>query len=71
MYVLKTFHGMKLAPILRHRTYVALKSMERDTLSSITEFFNTASFQFKQKLSTKPVFFVVYVELFRKRYQGR
>jgi hypothetical protein len=70
MYVLKAFRGMNLAPILRYRTYVALKDMGRDTFYSITEFFNSASFRFKQKLDAKAVFLGVYIALFGKWYQS-
>jgi hypothetical protein len=70
MYVLKAFRGNNLAPILRYKSYEALRDMGRDTFYSITDFFNTASFRFKQKLNAKVVFLGVYIELFNKWYQG-
>jgi hypothetical protein len=70
MYVLKAFRGKNLAPILRYKGYEALRGMGRDTFYSITKFFNTAAFRFKQKLNVKVVFLGVYIALFNKWYRG-
>jgi hypothetical protein len=56
MYVLKSFRGYNLAPILRYKNYEILKGLGRDTFYSITDCSNKASFRFKQKLGAKVVF---------------
>ena len=66
MYVLKNFRGKNIAPALRHKSYSVLKSMGRDTCYSITEYFNTPSFKFKQKLQARVIFKGLYVNLFKK-----
>ena len=70
MYVLNAYRGKNLAPVLRYKNYEILKEMGRDTFYSITEYFNTPSFRFKQKLNAKVVFLGLYVEFFRK-YRNR
>jgi len=56
MYVLKSFRGHNLAPVLRYKNYEILKGLGRDTFYSITEYSNDASLRFKQKLGAKIVF---------------
>ena len=71
MYVPRAFRGRNLAPILRYRTYEALRDMGRDTFYSITETSNTASMWFKAKLNAQTLFLAVYFEIFGKKRRGR
>jgi hypothetical protein len=66
MYVLKSFRGYNLAPILRYKNYEILKEFGCSICYSITECSNVASFRFKQKLNAKVVFLGLYIMLFEK-----
>ena len=66
MYVLKAFRGRNIAPVLRYKTYQALKEIGRDTCYSITECFNTPSLRFKQKLHARILFKGLFIDLFKK-----
>jgi ribosomal protein S18 acetylase RimI-like enzyme len=50
MYVLPEVRGLKIAPILRYRTYQLLAAAGRDTFYSITAVSNIPSWRFKEKL---------------------
>ena len=64
MYVLQSFRGKNLAPILRYKNYEALKTMGRDTFYSVTLISNAASLRFKWKLKARKVFFAWYISFF-------
>ena len=66
MYVLRSFRGKNLAPVLRYKAYGILKELGRDTCYSVTESFNTPSIKVKEKLNAKFVFLGLYVNLFKK-----
>jgi GNAT superfamily N-acetyltransferase len=66
MYVLKAYRGSSIAPSLRYRNYEVLRSMGRDTFYSWTEFSNSASLRFKQKLGAQPVVLGIRIRLFKK-----
>ena len=66
MYVLKSFRGKNLAPVLRYKIYAILKELGRDTCYSLTVCFNTPSIKFKEKLGAQFVFLGLYVNLFKK-----
>lgn len=63
MYVLKSFRGNNLAPILRYKSYEMLGNIGRNTFYSVTDLFNTASLRFKQKLGARAVFLGVYIKI--------
>jgi hypothetical protein len=79
MYVLKSFRGSNLAPILRYKTYEILRALGRDTFYSITVCSNVPSFRFKQKLGAKVIFLglcIIFLNKHRlhwvlKRYKSR
>ncbi|MCK5707823.1 MAG: hypothetical protein KAI43_09225 [Candidatus Aureabacteria bacterium] len=66
MYTMYPHRGKNLAPYLRYKCYEMLREMGRDTFYSVTEYFNSASMKFKQKLKAKPLKLIFYIELFRK-----
>jgi len=50
---LYSFRGQNLAPYLRYNCYKVLKSMGRDVLFSISDYFNRPAVRFKQKLNAR------------------
>jgi len=66
MYTMKAFRGAGLAAHLRHQVYVMLRSMGRDRLYSVSEYFNSSSIRFKEKLGGRILRASLYVCLFRR-----
>lgn len=66
MYVLKAYRGSNIAPTLRYRSYEVLSRMGCDTFYSLTEFSNSASIRFKQKLGAQPVLLGIHIRIVNK-----
>ena len=66
MYTFESYRGKNLAPYLRYHSYELLKKQGRNTLYSITAFFNTPSTKFKKKLNAKHLRLYMYLGLFKK-----
>jgi hypothetical protein len=66
IFVFKAFRRRNLSLILRFKCYEILSGMGRDTFYSITDYSNTASYRFKQKLNAKAVFLGLQIEFFGK-----
>ena len=69
MYVLRSFRGKNLAPLLRYKVYQLLKSMGRDTYFSITQCGNSPSRKFKEKLNAQYVLLGLKLNLFDRYKQ--
>ena len=50
-FTMPRFRGKGLAPYMRYQSYQHLRSIGRDHYYSISQYFNTSSIQFKQKLN--------------------
>jgi hypothetical protein len=50
-FTMPRFRGKGLAPYMRYQSYQHLRSIGRDRYYSISQYFNTSSVQFKQKLN--------------------
>jgi hypothetical protein len=59
-----TVRGHSLAPFMRQQCYAALRAMGRDSFYSYTDYFNTASRRFKNKLGAIDESLGVHVSLF-------
>lgn len=66
MYTYEAYRGKNLAPYLRYHSYGHLKNQGRDTIYSITEYFNKSSIKFKEKLKAQPLRLYFYIILFKK-----
>jgi hypothetical protein len=66
MYTFQSYRGKNLAPYLRYKSYEKLKDMGRDSLYSITTYFNTSSMKFKKKLDAKKLNLSISIKLFKK-----
>lgn len=64
-YTATSFRGKGLAPYIRYRSYLELKTLGRTKLYSITERFNRSSMRFKQKLGARVVDSGLLVEFFK------
>ena len=65
-YTLMHFRGKGLAPYIRYQCYKELAKSDRHKLFSISNYFNTPSIKFKNKLNAKFLELRLSVELFRK-----
>ncbi|MCK5707931.1 MAG: hypothetical protein KAI43_09775 [Candidatus Aureabacteria bacterium] len=66
LYTMYPFRGKNIAPYLRYKSYEVLKNMNRDTIYSLTEYFNSAAIKVNKKLNMKLLKFILYIELFRR-----
>jgi hypothetical protein len=66
MFTLEPYRGKNLAPYLRYKSYETLRDMGRDTLYSISEYFNTPAVKFKRKLNARVLKLMLYIRLFKK-----
>jgi len=66
MYTFEKFRGRNLAPYLRFKSYELLQKANRDTIYSITVYFNKSSLRFKKKLGVKHLKLYLYIGLFKK-----
>ena len=60
----KAFRGKKLAPFLRQELYAHLNSLGRSRFYSVTEYFNTPAYKFKQKIGAVNLSLHLHIELF-------
>jgi len=66
MFTMESFRGKNLAPYLRFKSYEILREMGRDTLYSISLYFNSPAIKFKQKLNARFVKLGLFIRLFSK-----
>jgi len=66
MFTVESFRGKNIAPYLRYKSYEILREMGRNTLYSISLYFNSPAIKFKQKLNAKFVKLGLYLRLFNK-----
>jgi len=66
MFTLEPYRGKNLAPYLRYKSYEILHEMGRDTLYSISEYFNAPAIKFKKKLNARILKLALYINLFKK-----
>jgi hypothetical protein len=66
MYTMEAYRGKNLAPYLRYKSYELLHAMGKDTLYSISEYFNTPAIKFKKKLNARIMKIALYIRLFNK-----
>ena len=64
MYTMESYRGKNLAVYLRYLSYRIIKEMGRDTIFSVTEYFNTSAMKYKQKLNPRKLNLVLYINLF-------
>jgi len=64
LYVFEAFRGRHLALALRHKTYEMLRGLERTVFYTVTEYANTASMRFKQRLGARVLFLGLAVRVF-------
>lgn len=65
-YTTEPYRGKNLAPYLRYKSYAMLKEMGKDSLYSISDYFNTPAVKFKKKLNTKKLKLILFIQLFKK-----
>lgn len=71
-YTFWPFRGKNLAAYTRYQCYKQLAPMGRSKFYSITEFFNTASKRFKEKLGASPLELCLFLEFFNRwRFHSR
>ena len=63
-YTLMDYRGKGIAPYLRYQMYKELAKLGRVKLYSISEYLNTSSIKFKQKLNGKIVALYIWIKLF-------
>ena len=68
MYTFEAYRGRKIAPYLRYQCYEICKDLGLNKNYSISEYFNTSSKRFKQKLKAKQIKLYLSIILF-KRYK--
>ena len=61
------YRGRGLAPLMRVRSYEALRALGRNTFLSISDYFNTPALKFKRKLGARVVRVCIGLRLGRKR----
>lgn len=66
MYTFEAHRGKNLAPYLRYLSYQLLREMGRDTIYSISAYFNKSTIRFKSKLNAKHQKLYLYIILFKK-----
>lgn len=66
MYTMEPYRGKNLAVYLRYRSYPIIREMGRDTIFSVTEYFNTSAMKYKKKLNPTNLNLVLYIKLFNK-----
>jgi hypothetical protein len=66
MFTQEDYRGKNLAPYLRYKSYEMLHEMGRDTLYSISEYYNTPAIKFKRKLNARILKLSLYIRLFKK-----
>jgi len=66
MFTMEAYRGKNLAPYLRYKSYELLHEMGRDTLYSISEYFNTPAIKFKRKLNARILKLSLYIRIFKK-----
>lgn len=66
MFVVDSYRGKNLAPYLRYKSYELLREMGRDTMYSISIYFNTPAIKFKEKLNAKKIRLVFLIQLLRR-----
>lgn len=66
MYTLNSYRGRNIAPYLRYKSYEILREMGRDTLYSISEYFNSSAVKFKKKLNARFLGIYLFITLFKK-----
>jgi len=66
MFTMEAYRGKNLAPYLRYKSYELLNEMGRDTLYSISEYFNTPAVKFKRKLNARILKLLLYIRIFKK-----
>ena len=65
-YVLMEYRGKRIAPFIRFLCYKELQKLNRTTLYSISDLFNSQSIRFKKKLNAKFSVLILYINLFNK-----
>ena len=66
MHTIESYRGKNLAAYLRYRIYRILEENGRDTIYSISDYFNGPAVRFKEKLNSKHVKLHLYINLFDK-----
>jgi hypothetical protein len=66
MFTIHKYRGHNIAPYLRYKSYEKLRELGKDTLYSISEYFNYSTIKFKNKLKAKHLKLILYIELFKK-----
>jgi ribosomal protein S18 acetylase RimI-like enzyme len=65
MFTMEEYRGKNLAPFLRYKSYEILHEMGKDTLYSVSEYFNTPAIRFKQKLNARILNLLLYIRFFK------
>jgi hypothetical protein len=63
MYVLKSYRGLNIAPLLRYSCYKELAKVGRTDLYSVSDFANKPAVRFKKKLNAKIVSLKLYLRI--------
>lgn len=66
MYTFESHRGKNLAPYLRYLSYQLLSDLGKDTVYSISAYFNKSTIRFKKKLNAKHQKLFLYIILFKK-----
>jgi hypothetical protein len=66
MYTFEAHRGKNLAPYLRYLSYQLLREIGKDTIYSISAYFNKSTIRFKSKLNAKHQKLYLYIILFKK-----
>ena len=66
MYIMKPYRGKNVAVYLRYRCMQVLKTLNKDTLYSISEYFNKPAVQFKKKFNAEFLALYLRVKVFNK-----
>lgn len=66
MNTMEAYKGKNIAPYLRYKSYEILNEMGRDTLFSISDYFNSPAVKFKAKLNAKKLKLILDIQLFKR-----
>jgi hypothetical protein len=62
MYTMEPYRDKNLAPYLRYQSYGILNKTGRSKLYSVSEYFNSSSIKYKQKLNAKNLKLVLFID---------
>lgn len=65
-YTMESLRGMNIAPYMAYHCYNDLKALGRNTLYSISEYFNHSAIKYKKKLGAKNLELYLYLGLFNR-----